>query len=344
MDVNIITFHRDYNYGAMLQAYALQEFLGQIGHPAGVFDYIRPKNASGSLKQQLLDFVCRLNKKDCEIRETKYREFYKSFLKLNNDCTKSVYVTGSDQVWNPHGVMDEHYFLTFVPQTSKKISYAASLGVSEIPEERKATFKRYIQDFDAVSVREESAKECISELYDREISVNVDPTLLHDKNFWRTIAEPVENMPEKYILVYLMHLPKNINKILTWLKKETGYDIVVVDGQGAVQGVLTNAVKHNKAVHRAGPQQFVWLMDHAQCVVTSSFHGTAFSLIFEKEFYAITNSPKSRLANILNKCSLPFFEETEADFVRNDNIDWLKVSAVLKNEREKAKQYFQGVL
>lgn len=344
MDVNIITFHRDYNYGAMLQAYALQEFITQLGHDVGVYDYVHPESKAVGGKQRLISFLSRLNKKDCQIRETNYLDFCQSYLKLNSDSACKAFVTGSDQVWNPCGVMDEHYFLTFAPSTSKKLSYAASLGVHEIPEEKKALFKEYIDDFDAISVREEQGRECVSELSDKNIHVNVDPTLLHDKNFWKTIEVPVPKMPNKYILVYLMHLPKNVNKVLKWLKKQTGYDIVIVDGQGAVQGLFTNLVKHNKAVHRAGPREFVWLVNHAECIVTSSFHGTAFSLIFEKEFYAITNSSKSRLANILNKCGLSYITETDDEFVRNDNISWEHVSTVLKKEREQSAKYFKEVL
>lgn len=344
MDVNIITFHKEYNYGAMLQAYALQEFITQLGYNVGVYDYVRQKNTVTSVKQRLITFLARLNKKDCQIRESNYMNFSQSYLKLNNDSTREAFVTGSDQVWNPCGDMDQHYFLTFISPTSKKISYAASLGVKEIPQEKKAEFKKLISDFDAISVREEQAKECVSELFEKKIHVNVDPTLLHNRDFWTAIEVPVPDMSKKYILVYLMHLPKNINKVLCWLKKQTGYDIVIVDGQGAVQGVFTNLVRHDRAVHRAGPREFVWLVDHAECVVTSSFHGTAFSLIFEKEFYAITNSSKSRISNILSKCGLGSITEADDEFLRNNNIDWKNVSTVLKEEREKAAKYLREVL
>lgn len=345
MSVNIVTFHREYNYGAMLQAYGLQEFIKQFDSEVGVYDYIAPEIKSKiTIKQRLLNFLCRLNKKDCQIREGNYLHFCQTYLHLNCDLKRNVFVTGSDQVWNPSGAMDENYFLSFVPETAKKISYAASLGVEHIPEEKKEKFKQYIRDFSHISVREECAKECVGELWNKDILVNIDPTLLHDKHFWTQIAKPVANIPENYILVYLMHLPKNINQILKWLKKQTGNDVVVVDGQGAVQGVLTHLVHHDKAVHRAGPQEFVWLMEHAQCVVTSSFHGTAFSLIFEKEFYSVSNSPKSRIANILNICGLTAITEKQLEFTRNSNIDWQKVSDVLNQERSKSRRYFEEAL
>ena len=344
MDVNIITFHREYNYGAMLQAYALQEFISRLGHDAGVYDYIRPEAPAGGLRQRTIDALCRLNRKDCRAREAKYTEFCETYLRLNRDDKRSAFVTGSDQVWNPEGELDAHYFLRFVPSSSRKLSYAASLGVPEIPEEKKALFRQYIADFDAVSVREEQAKACVSELWEKEISVNVDPTLLHGMDFWKTIENPVPDLPERYNLVYLMHLPRNINTLLAWLKQQTGYDTVVLDGQGAVQGVLANLVKHDKAVHRAGPREFVWLVDHAQCVATSSFHGTAFSLIFEKEFYAITDSPTSRISNILQKCGLSSVSESDDRFVRSSDVDWGRVAAALKNERARSAAYFNEVL
>lgn len=342
MRVDVVTFHKEYNYGAALQAFGLQVFITQLGHECGIYDY-QKKEEKPYFKQRLLNCLLKLNKKNTLIKQKRYKKFYEQYLKTNMNLSCDMYVVGSDQVWNPSCTIDPTFFLNFAPEAAIKISYAASLGVSEIPEDKKPFFRRYLKNFYAISVREDGAKKCIQELTEKNVLVHIDPTLLHKKEFWKTIGSPVSGVPEKYILVYLMHLPKNINKLLSWLQRETKQSIVLLDGQGVVQGFFTNLVKHNVAIHNAGPSEFVWLFDHAQCVVTSSFHGTAFSLIFEKEFYAISDSQGSRISNILGKCGLTAIKETDSCFVRNANIDWSFVSNALKSERESSINYFKEI-
>ncbi len=343
MDFNIVTFHRAHNYGAVLQAYALQEFIKSAGYTAGVYDYAPVASpAGGGIKGKILKLVKKSNRKANQIKAEKYKSFVEDNLNLNKDLDSDIYVSGSDQVWNAFGKMDSAYFLRFVKNDAMKISYAASMGVDRVPEERKALFKKYIDCFDRISVREEGAKECLNQLCEKDISVHLDPTLLMDEEFWLKQAEPINGIPEKYILVYLMHLPKNLNKLLKWLKKELGTDIVVMDSQGIVQGGACCLVKHDIALHEVGPKQFLWLMANAQSVVTSSFHGTAFSIIFRKEFYSIINpSAPSRIKNLLNKLGLSAINENDLEFTRFINNDWSQVERVLNFERERSRCYIQ---
>lgn len=343
MDFNIVTFHRAYNYGAVLQAYALQSFITQMGYSCSIYDYLSPKeNQAIGIKGKILRAIQMLNKKDCVAREKKYRAFVETALHLNKETNSKIYISGSDQVWNPTNGIDSNYFLQFASTDSVKISYAASMGEYTINEEQTDILRKYLSDFDMVSVREEHDKQRLAELCDKEILVHVDPTLLHDQAFWYQQACPVEGVPEKYILVYLMHWPKNVNKLLTWLKKETGAKILIVDGQGIIQGITTNLIKHNVAKHRVAPREFLWLFAHAEYVVTSSFHGTVFSLLFEKEFYAITDPNRaSRITNILNKVGLQSVSEFAQTFTRNKDIDWRKVETILKEERQRSKDYLE---
>lgn len=344
MDIGIVTFHREPNYGAVLQAYALQEFLLQLGYDAGIYDYIRPQLPQTNPKQRLIDAVCRLSPRDRRSRDAKFDSFRQSYLRCCSDARCAAYVAGSDQIWNPGGALDETYFLTFAPESAKKLSYAASLGEAVIPDSQRDTIRRLLSDFDAISVREADAAACISALCGRAVSLHADPTLLHDKMFWRSIASPVDGIGGAYILVYLMHLPKNINRLLRWLKKETGYEIVLLDGQGAVQGPLSALVTHDKAVHRAGPREFVWLADHAECIVTSSFHGTVFSIIFEKECYAVTQPQDTRMTQLRQTFGFHPLSETQRQFVRGDAVDEKTVSVIQRGLRDEARHYFEGVL
>lgn len=341
MDFNIITFHRAYNYGAVLQTLGLQEFIKKNGYSVGVLDYTSPKeNKVNGVKGKILNTIHNFSKRSILERVDKFNCFVSENLNLNKNYKSKVFITGSDQVWNPSGEIDENYFLKFCDLNITKASYAASLGVDSIPVEKKEQMSKLINDFDKISVRESNAKEIINSLLSRDISVNLDPTLLHSKEFWRNYAKPVDGLPKDYILVYLMHYPKNINRLLGWLEKELKAKVVIVDGQGAIQGPLTALVRNNKALHNIGPDEFLWLVDNAKSVVTTSFHGTAFSVIFEKEFYSLVSSEKpNRISNLLDLIGLNVYYETQKTFNRNKDIDWKKVKGILEEEVQNSKKY-----
>ncbi len=340
LDFNIVTFHSEYNYGAALQAYGLQSFIEDMGYSVGVYDY-RPPRGADRMKVRILKKLQGIKPEDMNRKREKYRQFLSDKLHLNDESDSRIYVAGSDQVWNPTGRMDPHYFLQFAGEDSAKISYAASIGVRHVPEDRAELFGRYIQDFTAVSVREETAREAITPLYQGDIEVNVDPVLLHGADFWAKNAKPVEGVPEKYILVYLMHFPKNINKVISFLKKQTHLPVVCVDGQGGVQGRLSVLVKHDMALHDVGPEQFVWLIAHAEAVVTTSFHAVAFSLLFQKELYPIVgNSLSSRITDLLRRVDFGTLGEEQTSFSRETaKFDSEKVTDFLAGEQERSRRY-----
>lgn len=341
MDFNIVTFHTAYNQGAVLQTIALQEFIAQQGYTVGVYDYRPPyTNPFTGSRGLIFKLFRKIHEKEYELKEKRFCEFCQENLNLNLEKNSKIFLSGSDQVWNPTGSMNPIYFLNFVSDDSLRASYAASMGVCKVPETKKELFKKYINKFDMVSVRENDVKTCIEDYYDGSIWVNVDPTLLMESNFWEKYMNEVPNMPNKYILVYVLHLPKNINKLLKWLKKATGYQIVLIDGQG----LMTHLIKHDVALHNVGPKEFLWLISHSESVVTSSFHGTAFSLIFQKEFYSIVNpASPSRINNILNVVGLEPVNESDINFSRNTDIQWHKIKEILKKEREKSVEYIKSV-
>ncbi len=341
MDFNIVTFHTAYNQGAVLQTLALQEFIKERGYSVGVYDY-RPHfvNPVSGTKGKIFKLLTKLYEKDYLKNEERFQEFVNSNLNLNLEMDSKIFLSGSDQVWNPTGTMDPIYFLQFVGDNSLRASYAASMGTSKIPDESKELFKRYINRFDMVSVRESDVKDCISEFYANDISVNVDPTLLMKAEFWKQYMREVPNIPEKFILAYILHFPKNANVLLKWLQKEIGAKVVLIDGQG----VMTHLVHNDIALHNVGPREFLWLVDHSKAVVTSSFHGTAFSVIFHKEFYSIVNpASPSRINNILNLLKLKPINEMDNSFVRNDKVEWKFVDSILCEERKKSDTYIRSL-
>ena len=194
--VGIVTFHQALSYGAKLQAYALQKFLEQNGLENDIIDYtchfmytrlIRPIRVGN--KHKLKSFVRSLiTMRQTGIDRKKSIEFRKKYMKLSRpfdaDNIKeasdeySAFIAGSDQVWSPTCVgFDPVYFLDFA-QSKQKYSYAASIAVKELPSDKKDEYKRLLSDYQAFSVREDSAAAIIKELLGRDAEVNIDPTLL----------------------------------------------------------------------------------------------------------------------------------------------------------------------
>jgi hypothetical protein len=203
-----------------------------------------------------------------------------------------VYVTGSDQVWNPRYIR-EKFYLGFV-EHGRKISYAASLGVSKIPDENKNLMSEYLNGMDGISVREIPAIRMLEELTDKKIKVNCDPVFLIDKLRWQSIEKMPDKPTEDYILCYMIYKPKWFNEWLRSVKRKTGKKIVFV-GLTGYRPVINDGF-----VRSAGPREFLWLIDHSSGVVTSSFHGTAFSILFGKPFVTIPDPPRpDRIKNLL---------------------------------------------
>ncbi len=338
MDFNIITFHDAYNHGAVLQTYALQSFIEQMGFSVGIYDY--QSLGEKTLKGKLLSSSKCLFKSQYKEKENKFEEFIhdKLHLTINKDC--SVFITGSDQVWNPVGLMDAAYFLYSISYPTVKASYAASMGVSKIPEDKQCDFRKYISDFDAISVREVDCKEEIQKLIETEIDVHIDPTLLLDKSFWGKNTVPVPNLPDKYIFVYALKKLDNLNSLIDWLKKETDLPVVLIDEQG----IIGFQVHHDIVLRNIGPLEFVWLVQNAECVISTSFHGTVFATLFEKELYPIINSQApSRISNLVTALGLNSVEESKSEFKRHLDVDWEFVQKKLDNERRKSAEYFRSL-
>lgn len=343
LDFNIITFHRSINFGAVLQAYALQEFIKKQNYSAGIYDYkLRTTAVDTTLRSKIQRVLAIFTSdKNAEARQAqKFAEFRNKYLKLNIETDSKVFVAGSDQIWNLNNRMDSMFFLQFLEDSVYKISYAASMMKTDVPNEKKDIVEKYLKAFDAISVREKGIKENLEPLCNRDISVNVDPTLLHDKTFYCDITtHPIKGLPEKYILAYILHIPKNGNKLISWLRKETGLPVVLLDTSTNV-GII---IKNNMVIRDAGPQEFVYLFKNAECVVTTSFHGTCFSLIFEKEFYSIENPAfPSRTSYLLSKFGIKPINESDSRFTRRNDIDWNHVREVLAQERRYSEQYIRN--
>ncbi len=344
-DFDIVTLHRAENYGAALQAYALKNYLCGLGYRVGIYDAEQipaPRNTSprGRLIGLAKGTANFFNRKHIKIRSTKFKTFAEEYFEINRCNSAKAYIAGSDQVWNPI-VFNPYYYLDFVPENSVRASYAASIGVTELPDSTKNQYREYLLKFDYISVREVSAKVAIGKFIpEKNIRVDLDPTFLLTKQEWEKLSyKGTNNIKGDYILLYILHIPENINELCRWLKKELDAEIVLIDGDG----YLGMKIAHDKTIKDAGPEDFLALIRDAKAVVTSSFHGTAFSILFEKEFYSVLNADfPGRVANILNYFELFPILSNQKSFSRQ-RADYYRIRNKLEENRRNSEAYFNSI-
>lgn len=321
--VGIITMHRVQNYGSVLQAYATQWIIEKMGYECEIIDYQYPnewqyqrgvkrpiytwKNYLAE-KFQLRPFWRWKHKLDYFIGHYLHlSEFYDSPDALLKCPPKyDIYVTGSDQVWNPlHTKGDLSFLLDFV-KAKEKIAYASSFATDVLNEDCKKQFKLLLQEYKSISVREKGGQRIIRELTGKEVPVVLDPTLLLDSVRWSELAEAKHNKykGKSYILVYMLSYALDpspvIYDLIEKLQNETHLPIISI-------GKLDNhRVGHYKKIDDAGVFTFLQLFLNASYVVTSSFHGTAFAVNFGKPLYSIVpDSGDDRQSTLLKNLGIP---------------------------------------
>lgn len=354
MRVGIMTFHNVINYGGVLQCYALQQTLVEEGYDVEIINYensyfkkfYSPLYISSPFFRKTLYMIYAFPQK-CK-RKIKFADFRKKYLQESSLYTAQnintvngkydAIVVGSDQVWNLVLTNnDENYFIPFVNK-GKKIAYAASIGLKEIPQELKNKYETLIKGFGRISVREESAANIINDLTGEKPQVCIDPVLLLGEKGWNSIANDSQLLAkEKYILVY------KINKSICYkaakrLQEETGLKVVVIKPDKTCDRTFCKF----KCI---SPVEFVSLFSRAQYIVTDSFHGTVFSILFGKKFAYYRDQSKDnrnvRILNLLDSLGLNSrCNDTVEDVLRViEEIDYSNVSAKLEIQREISKKY-----
>lgn len=294
MKVGIITFHRAINYGAVLQAYALQQILTNMGYDAEIVDYRcnkieRAYSFVEKLKQaKSLKYVVYLILKRLFPGLKKKRfinKFVKKNLKMSEEYTfqtikntnnkYDLFITGSDQVWNyNHTGFDDTYFLKFVEQKSKKKSYAASFGFNKLNTEVHDKYKELLKDFSIISVRENSGTEIIKQLLpEKKAIVSADPTFLLTKQQWERLCDFEKNNLGSYVLIYELIRSDSLREFACGIAKEKNYKVICISDEWDNKDNV-------KFLYGASPEEFLWLIKNAKAVCTNSFHGTAFSINF----------------------------------------------------------------
>ena len=325
MKIGILTLHRAVNYGAVLQAYALTKKCIDLDAEAELIDYrckftedyynvfklFLPKNwkrlsayilQNGNLtpdKELLFSF---LKRKGILSEEVYYDNKH---LGLAND-KYNKFIVGSDQVWNPRTAgFDKAYFLDFVYDNQKKASYAASFGISSIPVELQKIYGDLLSGFSNYSVREKTGRVIVQDLLGRCPTVNLDPTLLFEKEEWFAsinydfIRTELKKLKE-YILIYTISQNENMIRYAKKISKNNNIPVLYINDRWRKTRGLINLRKINI-------DEWLFLFKNASVVVTDSFHGTAFSVNFERNFVTFQESfskKSSRIVSLLEATGL----------------------------------------
>ena len=364
--IGVLTFHRSLNYGAVLQARGLVEAVKKMGFEAELVDY-RNENLEkrDSFKRfYIYEGLIRNTFNIIEmpfwfIRRKKFDKFLKEtnvsgkIKGIDDETTKSYskLIVGSDQVWNPKVTNhDLSYFFSNVSDHTKKISYAASFGVSELNEESENKYKSKLSEINSISVREQSGVELVEKIINVKPELVIDPSMLLNKEEWRNIYKKHYKDPvidSKYIVIYQRAFSKSLITFAKDLSEKTGYKLVTITGN-------PRQLIKGKYVQSAGPFEWLNIIDNAEVVVTNSFHGVAFALNFNKNLFVEYLDPKfgvnTRLENIIEYFDIHHSlikrskNQIEIPNLRNCSIDYEKLNIKLEEYRDFSKCYLESAL
>lgn len=361
----IVTFQNAYNYGAMLQCFALQQVLStkienvkvlnydnkSIGNFYHIFYF--PKNEKNVIKKYVKSFLSSI----FYFRQLyKRNKSFKSFMKNNIHLTEklnyhtikqmdfsenTILISGSDQVWNTDLTdgFDDIYFLNF-SKNSKKISYAASIGKQEFDSRYVENLKNSLRDFNFISLREETGRNEISKYTNKQIEVVLDPTLLLSKKEWEEYIPKQRSVHDEYIFVYMPD--DNVIRATEMIAEKENLKIV---------NISKKKLFGNREINKfsADPFEFIELLKNSKYVITTSFHATSFSLIFNKPIWVFPpNGLSSRIVDLLKNVGMEDrILRDDAEFLNNDykkEIEFELVNEKLAKMKKTSIKYLDNAL
>ena len=365
MKVGILTFHHSLNCGAALQAWALQEHLraagvdarivnyGKIGWPAKY--YLR----ADSLRHFVGSFYSGFN----TFRQTfliesyrrrLYRRFHRACMGLGEAVKKADIpnlgythlITGSDQVWHPIiNEGDETYFLANAAEGVKRISYAPSFGVDTFDPALERKMSGWLAKFDALSVREPQGAAIVKRLCGRDAAVVCDPTLLLPRSAYECVERPPRfGLPERYVAVYTICGHPWAEAAALRLGERLGLPVVHLPGGQFARWYLPGKAKRVTAL---GPAEWLWFIRYADYVVTNSFHGTVFSLLYHRPFTVALNGTASdaRMKTLIDGTGCEARAVSDASSVDADApVDWEAVDRALQEKAAAGKAFLKAAL
>lgn len=342
-----VTWVKFFNFGSYLQAYALQQILLQHGYDNDILNDVQiqserlEKRHFRSLRMKmssLKDFLKNRNYfKAKKIINQKYIVFAEKYLKINSKILPlsllnqqyDVFICGSDQIWHPSlDVFSPYYYLEFA--TKKKIAYAPSIGTFDYPEEFIPKVRPLLDRFDRISVREEQGAEILSAFMNKEIQVVLDPTLLLERQSWEILIKDKPLKREKYILCYFL-TPNS------WYLDYVRNFAVQKQLSIKIFGTHSSYLKWDECI-LAGPEDFLDYIYNSEYFFTDSFHGSIFSILFEKRFYTFQRFENTERHNqnsrIVHLFSLLGLEEY---LIKQTELDKIEILSPINYEQVKEK-------
>jgi hypothetical protein len=381
--VGIITI-QSANYGSTLQMFALYTIVNKLGYNCTIIDYQYPtkyhrQNSIGNENkysqnilnpQVLIRKIGNLYKRIIRsIIKKKYpsnnltnafNEFisqchttsisYDKDSIIKNPPLFDIYMTGSDQVWNPRYYhRDYSFLLNFTKDKQKRVSYASSFGTKQFIEAYKDDYSKLLKRYDFVSTRERSGVALYEQLTGRKADYCLDPTMLLTKEEWKKYATPYTNKNERYILCYIQSYAFNpypyIDKLIKRVKKITGYKVKIITQD------FYEETKGYEVQYNVGPREFIDLYYNASFIIACSFHAIVFSIIMRKPFFTVINDKPTnddRQTNIISEFGLEKRAYKKGDKLPQKKeeliLDYNDIEKKIENLRESSMQYLKKIL
>lgn len=363
MRIGIVTTHQYQNFGTFLQCYALQHTLEKMGHVVEIIDYRRNDYKRSFFHQfrilvgeyrrspkTLIKFIFTLRQQNR--RNQLYKDFCNRFFNLSpkhydnaNELRMQppiydIYLSGSDQIWNPSicGFIPT-YFLDFAPRASLKAAYAPSIGVSELSENERHVISDYLRDFSFLSCREQSGCQILNDCGFKNVECVLDPTFLLSSTCWERLSENSYIKETDYSLCYFLSENEEKNEKSRMF---TGEDRVIR---------LTDNFRNGEhSILAAGPLEFLQLIRNAKNIVTDSFHGMVFCILFRKNFYMLPrheeNSMNSQNSRVIDLLKLLELYDRWNPFSINSckPINYAHVERIVNLQKDKSIQYIRKIL
>ncbi len=364
------------NFGSVLQSYATQKAVARLGYDNEYIKYVKTKKTAYKYLIQLLipsimaerwsfvkrklfqrkhkDFISRRNKAFDRFVE-KYMTAstkYVGYDALRRAADKyDMAVLGSDQVWNPINSGSDFYTLNWLNDSTKRVAYAPSFGVSEVPSLLRGHYKKFLSKFDHISVREKRGQVIVNDLIGKKVPVVCDPTLLFKSENWDDILPEKPVAEGKYIFCYFLGNRKEPRECVLKLAKKTGLPIVMMPFFGEISE-LDNKL-NAKFVDDPDPSHFVSAIKNAEYVCTDSYHGTVFSIIYRKRVLVFrrhsADSSKntfSRLESLLSIAGMKdrVVNDVWEDRFLTDTINYDEVTANIDKLRNYSWNYLSDSL
>lgn len=368
--IGTLTFHMAHNFGAMLQAYALQRAISRLGGDCEIIDYRFPYidqwsglrtykelcKEVGFLKApfRFLRLCYRHFRRPCSPMRKKFDAFMRS-MKLSRttyfskEQLKSAkydfIVTGSDQIWNPdltNGPAEEYFGRCFDLSRTRLISYAASNGKNCLPPEHADMMLHWLRDYKALGIREKSFADNLHDNYGLQTLAVPDPVFLLSAEEWRDLANKADTrIREPYLLLYAFQVDSSIYDLARQIASERNLKLV------SIQYKYDDSLSDMIQLTDCGPLDFISLFSGADFVCTSSFHGNAFAIIFEKKFLCVGHplySQRNRDMLAMFNLSSQFVSQPQHFNDYSISIDYQYCNNLCKQEVYKAECFLRKAL